>query len=265
MKYGENITLTDIQRQMAKAAWAQNEALWTRFIEGKPAMTMLGEAVTPEYNDTIHRTAQDVTLDPMPEVLMYRFWDGGLNPTCVFMQITPRGYWNITDTIRGDNIGMKQLIQSRIKPLLAARYSLNPHWRDIGDPSLANREQSNSDHSGARVIEELLQTRFEKGAVMWEPRREAAKQTLSWMIDGEPMVRLSYHENILHRAFRGGWHYVKDISGKVIRDKAKKDVHSHPGDAYSYGAEKIFGVRKPSYADIEKIEAIEKQLVMSYA
>jgi len=51
------------------------------------------------------------------------------------------------------------------------------------------------------------------------------------MIDGEPMIKLSWHEGILHRALRGGWHYRKTIAGKILKDKPEKDIHSHPGDS----------------------------------
>ncbi|PNX47747.1 MAG: hypothetical protein BV459_03825 [Thermoplasmata archaeon M11B2D] len=265
MSYGENVTLTDIQRQMAKAAWANNPSLWQRFVEGKPAFTTVGAAVTSEYNEDTHRTKRDVKLDPMEGHPVFRFWDGGLNPTCLFMQITPRGYWHFLDTLRGENIGMKQLIRSRVKPLIATRYNKIVKWRDIGDPSLSNREQSDSDYTGARVIEEELGTHFENGTIHWEPRREAIKQALQWMIDGEPMIKLSWHEGILHRALRGGWHYRKTIAGKILKDKPEKDIHSHPGDSFSYGIERLFGGQKIDYEQQLLIEKAEKGFAASYA
>jgi hypothetical protein len=156
------------------------------------------------------------------------------------MQITPRGRAFITDTLRGENMGMKQFIQSKVKPLLGIRYHTIDRWRDIGDASLANREQSDSSQTAAGIIDDELGTQFEKGEMGWEVRREAVKEILSRLVDGEPMLQLSKHEGILHRALRGGWHYHKDISGKVLRDIPVKDLHSHPADAFSHGIARIF-------------------------
>ena len=67
------------------------------------------------------------------------------------------------------------------------------------------------------------------------------------MVDGEPMFKVSRHEGILHRALRGGWHYHKDTSGKILRDTPVKDLHSHPGDALSHGVARIFQYKQKPF------------------
>ena len=231
--YGENPFVSDISRQSVKAGYKDRPDLFARYVEGKFSFLIHGAKVTPEYNPDLHRSI--VRLDPIKGVPVIRGWDGGLYPTCVFIQQTPSGRLIVLDTLRGENIGLKQFITSKVKPLISTtRYHITTEWRDIGDPAISNAEQSNSNMSGQRIIEEELNTHFEPGPVHWVPRRESLRQIFSWMIDGVPMFQISCHEGILHRALRGGWHYKKDNSGIILRDKAIKDIHSHPGDCLSY-------------------------------
>jgi len=227
-----------------------------RFIEGKPAYTSVGEPVTPNYDEKVHRTPPGTKIDPLDHGTMFRFWDGWQNPTCVFMQIYD-GQYQVTDTVRGQNTAVKQLIEAKVRPLIAQRYSHIKDWRDIGDPSMADPDQSNIEHSASRTIDDMLGTRFEKGARLWEPRRDAVLKLLNDSCGAtRPKVLISHHEEILHHALRGGWHYIKDISGKKIKNKPNKDIHSHPGDAFSYGIEKIYQVftRNVSLTEIKNSE-----------
>lgn len=230
--YGENWILRKEQRELVKMAYKHRPDLYARYVEGKFSFVAIGESVTPEYDEKRHRSKK--MLMPMDGLTVFRLWDGGLNPTCVFLQIMPSGVLHFLDTVRGENMGVKQLIQTRIKPLLLRRYDKVRDWRDIGDPSMANREQSDSSQSAAEIIHKDLDTVFEKGESNWENRREALKE----MFDRD-MCLLSPHEGVLHRAFRGGWHYHKDAAGRVLKDKPVKDIHSHPGDAVSHGVARI--------------------------
>jgi hypothetical protein len=260
--YGENRHLSPEARAGAIAAFKDNPALKMRFIEGKPAYTSVGEPVVPLYDEKIHRTPVGTQIDPL-DTTIFRFWDGWQNPTCVFMQIHD-GQYQVLDTVRGYNTAVKQLIEDRIRPLLAKRYSHVQHWRDIGDPSMADPDQSNIEHSAARTIDDMLGARFEKGARLWEPRRDAILKLMNDSCGpGRPKLLISHHEEILHRALRGGWHYVKDHSGKFTKNKPSKDIHSHPGDAFSYGIEKIYQVFQRSMP-LSEIEKQERAIGASY-
>lgn len=237
--YLENPYQSDISRQATRAAFKNDTGLHMRYVEGKFAFVMVGVKVAPEYNEKIHRAGID--LKPLPACQGYRFWDGGLNPTCVIFQSTPSGRLFGLDTLVGENIGMRQLIRTRVKPLMDTKYAAVKEWRDIGDPALRQREQSDSENTASAIIEEELSTTFEPAPVDWNARREGIKEALSRLSGGEPMVLLSRNEGILHRALRGGWHYRKDATGKVMSDKPVKDKHSHPGDAFGYGMAVILG------------------------
>ena len=220
---GENIYVDDQYRETMKRALENRPDLLDRLVIGRPAHVQVGEKVTPEYNESLHRSKEN--LNPMPQLTTFRFWDGGLSPSCVFAQLTSRGKFIVTDTLRGSNVGMKQFIGMFVKPLLAERYVKIDKWRDIGDPSLKERDQSDSTVTAAKIIEEELQTTFEAGIASWQSRLEAMRELLSRLVDGEPMFVVSKHERILHRALSGGWHYHRDSAGRVLRDLPVKDVH----------------------------------------
>ncbi|MFH1626211.1 MAG: hypothetical protein ABID54_13795, partial [Pseudomonadota bacterium] len=124
-------------------------------------------------------------------------WGGN----CVFAQITPRGKFMVLDTLRAPTTGegMKQFIDSQVKPILVNRYSKIRMWRDLGDPTLNDRDPSDSNKTAAQMIERELNTQYEGGVLRWGPRKEALKELLTRTLsDGEPMFVVSKHEKILH-------------------------------------------------------------------
>ncbi len=234
--YGENPHLGEVRRKKTKASYKDNPAFYSRYVKGEFAAIHLGEAVTPEFSELRHISR--VPVEPR-EVMTFRLWDGGLSPTCVFLQIHPNGQIVCIKTLRGDNIGMKQLIQDHVKPLIATKFFKVPEWRDIGDPSLWSPDLSDSTSCPARIIEDELKTVYEEGEMSWEGRREAMKEILNMTVNGEPKFVVSNDDDIMIEALGGGWHYSKNSSGMVLTDKAVKDKHSHPGDAISHGLSKM--------------------------
>lgn len=165
---GENEHIDDQYRQNMAKSLAGRQDLLDRLVEGRPAHVQLGVAVTPEYHDSYnggpwHRS--DKNLDPMVNLPVFRFWDGDLHPSTVFAQITPRGKFMVTDTLRGieTGMGMKQFIDQQVKPLIQNRYSKIRQWRDLGDPTLKDRDPSDSSKTAAQMIEKELNTSYEGG------------------------------------------------------------------------------------------------------
>lgn len=158
-------------------------------------------------------------------------------------------------------MGLRQFIKDRVKPLMAIRYPIEivSTWRDLGDPSMLYPESLETDLTAAKIIaEELYSTpgepaRFEGGEAGWFARRESLKQLLMDRLEGHiPKYLISRHEGILHRALSGGWHYHKDPSGRVLKDKPVKDIHSHPGDADGHSIARLFPVYQDTGVRPEK-------------
>lgn len=238
---GENPHLPLDYRDNMEAALKDDEGLLNRLVLGRPGFVTQGQKVTPEYDEELHRYSEP--LYPYPNLVSYRLWDGWLNPSCIVCQLTARGQLIVYEAIVGKGMGMYQFVTEMVKPIMEERYSTIPQWEDIGDPSIADVDQSNSWSSASQVIEKELDTLFRPGIRAWQPRREALRTALKKKAKGTkeelPFVLLSggVLTQPLHRALRGGWHYRVDPSGRVVGRSPipVKNEHSHPGDAFSYG------------------------------
>jgi hypothetical protein len=225
-----------------------------------------GVAVTPEFND-VHVAKEWILPDPNQEVI--RMWDGGLNPACVLAQITPSGRLMFLDSLLGQNAGMVQLIEHKLKYVLGRpRYQRIKKWRDIGDPALITRESADSEHSASKVIEDMLKTSFEPGVSSWEIRREALKYVLTQMPAGVPMVQVSPRVtegekiNWIKTGLAGGYCYKVTKDGRVVRDVPLKNLWSHPCDAATHAIAHIWF--RPKNEPLPKIPASVKSRAKGY-
>lgn len=240
---GTNPARTELMEQATKAAYRHDAALSARYVDGKWAFVQQGEKVTPEYHDTVdghshHYTGK--TIEIIPGAMGFRSWDGGHWPTCIMGQVSPSGRLNIIHAFRGEHIGMKQLIDTQVKPIVGMYYGSVTEWMDTGDPSLVVGDDSDIEQSPANVIEKSFNTVYQ-GASHWPAVLEPMKAALNLSIDGKPYIQIGIGAEILHKALRGGWHYLTTNSGQVIRDKPVKDHHSHPGDCFGALCLKLFG------------------------
>lgn len=215
---------------------AHRPDLIRRFIDGEFGFQQEGQAVTPQWNDRIHLATG---LYPIRGALLDLCWDFGHNPSCIVTQRTPLGYWNILDSMVGSDIGVEELIEDRVKPLLIERYKGSP-LRHIGDPAGNQREQTSISRSAVKAIKRSLGGTWRSGPVRWEERKNPLQAVLSRTIGGTGLVQVDRNraKEIWH-ALRGGWHYHKSRNG-VLAAEPQKDIHSHPADALSYGAAILF-------------------------
>jgi hypothetical protein len=233
---GENPYLPTDYRSNMETALANDKGLLQRLVLGMPGFVIQGESVVPEYDPLIHRS--DRELDPYPNVVGYRFWDGWHFPTCIVCQVTPRGQLQIFEALAGPGMGTKQLVGEFVKPAMNERYGMVPEWVDIGDPSMATADQSDYEQSAATTIERELHTQFIPGPSSWTVRKEAIKSGFVKMLPkNHPFILLSNGKKTqeLHQSLRGGWHYRLSPSGNVVGRIPVKDKHSHYGDALSHG------------------------------
>jgi hypothetical protein len=153
--------------------------------------------------------------------------------------------------LKDEGIGIKELIELQVKPTLATpKYAGKiTEWRDIGDPSMATPDQSTTNQSAAKVISQLLKTRFEKGATRWSFRINPTKTALTRLAtDGSPMILISRSAIVLHRALNGKWHWKTDNSGAIVGNVPVKDEASHVGDMFTYAVSTLFPYERLSKA-----------------
>jgi hypothetical protein len=205
-------------------------------VDGEFGFQAEGKAVTPQWSDKLH-LASGLVATPRKELLL--LWDFGLNPTCIVTQKSPMGYWLILDSLVGDGIGVTELIGDAVKPLLAQRYRGNPLVH-VGDPAGDQREQSSSRNRASLVIRKELGGVWHPGVQRFLPRRDALQAVLARTMEGRGVIQVDRQRaKEVWYALRGGWHYHVARSG-VTAGEPKKNIHSHPADAMSYGAAWLF-------------------------
>ena len=248
IKYRENKFLNPQARAAHIAAFSKDPGKKARYIEGRAAPVMRGKKVTPEYNPLTH-FSRDTVLPVVRGGIGIRGWDGWHNPCCVIGQFIPPGKLWIHDVCAGENIGIRELIVEKVRPLLnSPKYKDNIFdWRDMGDPSMRTPDQSTRTESASKRVERMLKTRFEPGPTAWTPRIDPLKTSLlTPATDASPRIFISKSAYLLHRALNGGWHWKKDNSGNIVGTLPVKDKFSHPGDALASMVSVLFPyVKRP--------------------
>lgn len=265
---GENRHLPPGYRERMRALLeaAGRQDLVRRLVEGQIGTVRVGEPVTPEFSDD-HIAKEPI--DIRYGFQTFRFWDFGLNPTCIWAQLTPSGCLNVLGCVVGVNMGVEELIEQHVIPWEAkwklwkitarrkdswreAPYAAlarstakgrNFQVRDIGDPAGYERDQSSSERSARKSLENLLHTTLEKGPVPWPARRDSVKAVLTRMIGGRPLLQIDPEAAPLIQALRGRWRYAKYPTGRVSPEPIK-DMASHPGDAFGYGCAVLWPVHE---------------------
>lgn len=248
---GENPGITKEYRDTNRAILESmgRMDLVARLVEGKVGYIQLGEAVTPEFS-TFHIARGGLPI--LRKVPILRGWDFGLNPTTVWMQITPLGRIHILHSIRSEHVGCEQHIRDAVRPW-QTHLGINGHdYEDIGDPTGENPEARDSNVSAVTAIEEMLTKEpgtpasFEPGPIPIYDRVQPIRAVLQRMMTGTPMVQVDPGALDMIRALSGGWHRKKHPSG--IIGEIVKDENSEHGDALGY----VMGTKFPIEKLIER-------------
>jgi hypothetical protein len=208
-----------------------------RFIDGEFGFQQAGKAVTPQWNSKLHLT---MGLSPIKRRETILLWDFGLTPVCIITQITPSGHWLFLDSVVGEGVGVSELIEEQVKPLLAMRYEKCP-LRHIGDPAGKQREQTSASRSAVKHIRAQLGGTWRPGPIAFHERRDAIQWVLSRSMGGCGLIQVdAQRARHVHYALRGGWHYHVARSGIISEQPRKTHPDSDVGDAVGYGAAILF-------------------------
>jgi terminase large subunit-like protein len=266
ISYGENRYLNPQVRAANRAAFKDDPGKFARYVEGRAAPVKKGKSVTPEY-DVLRHYAGNKILPIVPGGIGVRGWDAWHNPCCIIGQFIPPGKLWIHDVCVGENMGVKELIEQSVKPMLnSPKYKDKiSDWRDMGDPTMRTPDQSTRTETAAKRVERMLNTRFESGPTSWKARIDPTKSSLLMSAtDGSPRIFISKSAYLLHRALNGGWHWKKDNSGNIVGNLPVKDKFSHPGDAFCYMTALLFPYAKLNLRKKKSDPRARMKLARSY-
>ncbi len=209
-------------------------AEWIKiYLQGDYGSTSDGRPVFPEYNDSFHCAKEK--LLPYPNLPLILGWDFGLTPSCIIMQLSPKGQLRVLDELISENMGIMQFAKDVARPFLFNHYNgmTIVSW---GDPAGVQRAQTDE-----KTCIEMLGTcgipTSPASTNVFTARREAVAGYLTKVTDGEPGFLLSPTCKILRKGLMGGYMYERvQVSGEErFKDQPCKNRFSHPADALQYG------------------------------
>ena len=213
------------------------------YIDGEYGFVKEGKPVFPEYTDQVHCKEFEV-VKGLP---IYRGWDFGLSPACVFTQLMPNGQWRIFDEVIATRMGARAMGEQVIQHTNVT-YPDTLIDGDYGDP--AGRTPGEADEKTCFQILQGQGIDIEAGEQNVERRLDAVRSRFNRMVDGAPSILIHPRAKTIRKAFRGGYKYRRlQVSGERYTDKPDKDAFSHPMDALQYVATRLFNVDQGRYEE----------------
>lgn len=207
--------------------------LVNRLVHGKVGNVQVGEPVVPEFSSDYVVSACPPAKPGDKLLLGWDFWH---HPAVTIFRPVPGGYLDVLGAFQGNNVGVRQMLDRDIMPWFASNIPEGVSWQHTGDPSGLTGDQSNSHQSAVKVVIEKLPGQFIPGPVSVDDRRNPVHDVMNRMVMGRPWVRIDERYSApLVKALEGGWHYPKDASGTVVKERWAKNLSSNVGESFAYG------------------------------
>lgn len=210
------------------------------YVDGLYGYVREGKPIYQDYNDTLHCKEFDIPKG----VEIWRGWDFGLTPACVFTLIHPDGRWMIFDELVADDLGISSFAD--VVNLHTAKEYGGYSIRDYGDPAGMQRSAMTADKDEKTCFDILKGKGIEIQSSEQNPtiRIESVRKPLTAIKNGKPQFVLHPRCKVLRKGFQGRYQYKRlKIGGAEERfqDVPDKNAYSHPHDGLQYVAVKVFG------------------------
>lgn len=212
---------------------------WVKvYVKGEYGFIVDGKMVYPEYIDQVH-CPEDKNFVPIPNVEIFRGWDFGLTPACVFMQLTSRGQVVILDELISESMAVDRF-SDHVISYCAKRYP-QAKFIDYGDP--AGMARSQTDEKSCFNILHAKNIEILPAKQDYTLRLGSVKKALLSMVDGLPGFQMDRRCRMLRKGFMGGYQYKRlNLSGfEKYQDKPDKNMYSHVHDALQYVLSMVIG------------------------
>jgi hypothetical protein len=209
---------------------------WVKvYVHGEYGFVIDGKPVYPEYNDNFHCTDKVLSNEKLP---IYRGWDFGLTPACVFSQLAPTGQWIIFDEMTAASLGIDRFSDDVL--MHCSQFYKGRTFIDIGDPAGNSRSQTDE-----RTCFEIMRSKgidIEGGDQTLTARLESVKFALNRVVSGQPGLALHPRCKQLRKGFQGGYQFRRmQTAAERYTDVPDKNAYSHPHDALQYVGTRLFG------------------------
>lgn len=206
------------------------------YIDGEYGFVIDGKPIYPTYSEKTH--CHDI--QPIKGLTIYRGWDFGLFPSCVFTQILPDGRWLVFDELVSESTIGADRFSDEVIAFSGENYP-GAKFEDIGDPAGESRAQTDE-----RTCFQILQLKgimIEAGEQTPTIRIESVRKPLRTMVDkGEAQFVIHSRCKMLRKGFMGGYQFRRmQTSAERYTDKPDKNIYSHCHDALQYVATRLFG------------------------
>lgn len=238
--YGENTYLKEESRQATMAAYIGDPIAYARFVEGQAATRYAGKPVTGRvFNPAWH--VAPMALQPVEGLMGFLGWDSWGNPAAVLGQQWPDGrLWILDELTDGEDV--RDLLHNSVNPLVQSpRWHDKCYgWRQIGDRTMRQPDQSNMSESAADAVEQEFDPSmgaiipFEPGPQTWHHIRLGVMHALQWNVRGQPAVLIDpVRCKRLIAGLKGRWAYKVNKSGVITSHTPEKSPASHVCDAWA--------------------------------
>jgi hypothetical protein len=211
-------------------ASAGKSADWIRvYIDANYGYVLDGKPVYPEYKDSVHCKAFELTS----RLPLHVGFDFGLTPAAVFAQRMPNGQWRIRSEVVTEDMGIIRFGEL-VKQHVAEKYAGFKLEHLTGDPAGDIRGgDERTCFDLLRVVGIEARPASSNDPVL---RREAAAKPLRSMIDGEPAYLVHPDCRYLRKGKSGAYHYKRiQVAGEAkFRDVPDKNIYSHVCEAEQY-------------------------------
>jgi hypothetical protein len=245
----ENIA--NLPAQYYQRTMAGKDDDWIRiYVHGQYGYVQDGKPVYPEYSDSIH------CRDDAPVLLgarVYRGWDWGLTPACVWGQILADGRFHVFDEMVADNTDIHSFGKAVLEHH-AIEYPAHRNVLDIGDPAGMQRSPTAKPGEANTCFEVMrgMGIHIEPGDQALAIRIGSVKAVLKMLTAGKPRFVLHSRCRNLRKGFQGKYQYrrMRITGDERYHDVPDKNSYSHPHDALQYMAARIFGAALKGRQDI---------------
>lgn len=254
-----------LPEEIREARRGLSERQWLQQMENRWDVASGLPIYADDWNREIHVARGHI--EPRLDLDLISGWDFGLQPACVWCQVSPSGAlavlrelvtWNGRGAVKQQ--GVERLYSQFL--LVTRRYYPDMEWREAyADPAGWSKQQTDE-----RTCVELLADGgrgldVRPGPVSFEQRRAAMTRILRTIHGSEPKLLVDPSCAMLIEGFEGAYRFKESVQQGLYHKRPEKNAWSHVMNALEYVVGAIFGAPDDPTDDEEEESARERPYI----